>query len=63
MRRCWALDANDRPTFAGIRQYIVDMLEKVHHQFGDSQQCSNIASVYVNLTTCPEFTYENQELF
>ncbi|XP_060575152.1 hepatocyte growth factor receptor-like [Ruditapes philippinarum] len=63
MRRCWAINPDDRPTFTSIRQCISDMLEKVHHQLGDTQKNSNISTVYVNLNTCSGCTYENQENF
>jgi len=39
------------------------MLERAHHQLGDTDKNANISSVYVNLTLGRECIYENQEFF
>lgn len=61
MRRCWSINSDDRPTFGSINKCITDMLERVHLQMGDAQKNTNISTVYVNLTKCSGYTYENLE--
>ena len=63
MRKCWTTHPGDRPTFRVLRQWIEEMLERAHHQLGDTDKNANISSVYVNLTLGRECIYENQEFF
>lgn len=59
MRLCWSINPDDRPLFSNITLWITDMLDRVHHQLGDSDRDTNISTVYLNSQMGANYVYEN----
>lgn len=58
MRKCWAENPAERPTFTTLKDWIATLLDRVEQPLGDKDRVTNIATVYVNLAMGSQYKHD-----